>query len=70
MTKMRFFHSLALLFFILPSISLTREIPPFVSTDWLEQNLSSPGVLIIEVNGNGQQTCKDTDTEWCSRVVR
>jgi thiosulfate/3-mercaptopyruvate sulfurtransferase len=47
MTKMRLFYSVALVFLASPAIS--RDIPPFVSTDWLEQNLSSPGLLIIDV---------------------
>jgi len=41
-----------LLFFValvIPSISFARDIPPFVSSDWLDQNLTIPGLLIIDV---------------------
>jgi thiosulfate/3-mercaptopyruvate sulfurtransferase len=32
-----------------PAVSFARDIPPFVSTDWLDQNLSAPGLTIIDV---------------------
>jgi thiosulfate/3-mercaptopyruvate sulfurtransferase len=34
--------------FAIPSISSARDIPPFVSSDWLNQNLTIPGLLIID----------------------
>jgi thiosulfate/3-mercaptopyruvate sulfurtransferase len=49
MIRVKLFYSMALLFFVSPAISPARNIPPFVSTDWLEQNLSSPGLLIVDV---------------------
>jgi thiosulfate/3-mercaptopyruvate sulfurtransferase len=44
-----------LLYFLLfavitiPSISFARDITPFVSSDWLGQNLTIPGMLIIDI---------------------
>jgi thiosulfate/3-mercaptopyruvate sulfurtransferase len=35
--------------FAIPSISSARDIPPFVSSDWLNQNLTISGLLIIDV---------------------
>jgi thiosulfate/3-mercaptopyruvate sulfurtransferase len=39
-----------LLFILLsiPSVVLARDIAPFVSTDWLEKNLSLPGLVVID----------------------
>ena len=34
---------------VIPSISFARDIPPFVSSDWLGQNLTIPGLLIIDI---------------------
>jgi thiosulfate/3-mercaptopyruvate sulfurtransferase len=34
---------------VLPLISFARDIPPFVSSDWLNQNLNIPGLMIIDV---------------------
>lgn len=42
----------ALAFLLLLGITLAapaRDIAPFVSTDWLQQNLNTPGVLVVDV---------------------
>jgi thiosulfate/3-mercaptopyruvate sulfurtransferase len=49
MTKINPVFLLALLFFASPALSAGRDIPPFVSVDWLEQSLNSPGLLIVDV---------------------
>lgn len=40
---------LLMIFVLLPLACNAREIPPVVSTDWLEQNISMPGIMIIDV---------------------
>ncbi len=32
-----------------PAFGVTREISPFVSTDWLEQNLNNPRLAIVDI---------------------
>jgi thiosulfate/3-mercaptopyruvate sulfurtransferase len=49
MISLRFLYLFALIYFVTSVVSSAREIPPFVSTDWLEQNLNSPGLLILDV---------------------
>jgi thiosulfate/3-mercaptopyruvate sulfurtransferase len=39
----------ATIFFLLNSISSARDIAPFVSADWLEQNSAAPGLLIVDI---------------------
>lgn len=34
---------------LLPSIVLSRDIPPIVSTDWLLANLRNPQLIILDV---------------------
>ncbi len=33
----------------IPALGFAREIPPFVSTDWLEQNLNNPRLTTIDI---------------------
>jgi thiosulfate/3-mercaptopyruvate sulfurtransferase len=40
---------LVLLGLIIPFASMARDIEPIVSTDWLEKNLNSPKVTIIDI---------------------
>jgi thiosulfate/3-mercaptopyruvate sulfurtransferase len=40
---------LTVLFFSTNSISVARDIAPFVSVDWLEQNSTAPGLLIVDI---------------------
>jgi thiosulfate/3-mercaptopyruvate sulfurtransferase len=49
MTRSRIFCFVIVLFFAIPVVSSTREIAPFVSADWLNQNSSAPGLLIVDV---------------------
>ncbi len=38
----------------IPSISAARDISPFVSSDWLDKNLSIPGLLIIDIRSGAE----------------
>jgi thiosulfate/3-mercaptopyruvate sulfurtransferase len=49
MIRPRLSNLLLFISLVLPSISSARDIPPFVSSDWLNQNLSIPGLMIIDV---------------------
>ncbi|NLD38929.1 MAG: sulfurtransferase [Desulfatiglans sp.] len=40
---------LLMILVMLPSACKAREIPPFVSTDWLEQNINIPGITILDI---------------------
>jgi thiosulfate/3-mercaptopyruvate sulfurtransferase len=52
MISARFLYLFALMCFVTPAVSSARDIPPFVSTDWLEQNLNSPGLLIMDLRNS------------------
>jgi len=49
MIRSRMFCFVIVLFFALPAVSSARDIAPFVSADWLDQNSSAPGLLIVDV---------------------
>jgi thiosulfate/3-mercaptopyruvate sulfurtransferase len=49
MTGRKLYCLLLFMAFAIPSISFARDIPPFVSTDWLGKNLTIPGLLIIDI---------------------
>jgi thiosulfate/3-mercaptopyruvate sulfurtransferase len=49
MAGRKLFYFLLFIAFAIPSVSFARDIPPFVSSDWLGQNLTIPGLLIIDV---------------------
>jgi thiosulfate/3-mercaptopyruvate sulfurtransferase len=49
MIRPRLSRLLAFVLISIPSISSARDIPPFVSTDWLHQKLAAPGLIIIDV---------------------
>ncbi len=48
-TKMKVFSAILVALFLLPLSALARDIAPVVSGEWLEKNLSSPGVVIIDI---------------------
>ena len=54
-TKMDFkrtkmvFGALLVALFLLPLSALARDIDPIVSGEWLEENVSSPGMVIIDI---------------------
>ena len=52
MISARFLYLFALMCFVTPAVSSARDIPPFVSTDWLEQNLNVPGLLIMDLRNS------------------
>ncbi len=37
---------------MIPSIASARDMPPFVSTDWLNQNLAAPALRIIDIRSS------------------
>ncbi len=49
MVRSRLICILVVSFFAIPLVASARDIAPFVSADWLDQNSSAPGVLIIDV---------------------
>ena len=49
MTGRRLAYLLFFVFLAIPSISSARDIPPFVTSDWLHQNMATPGLLIVDV---------------------
>jgi thiosulfate/3-mercaptopyruvate sulfurtransferase len=49
MIKARLFYFLIILSFISPIASPARDIAPFISADWLERNMGTAGLLIIDV---------------------
>jgi thiosulfate/3-mercaptopyruvate sulfurtransferase len=52
MIRQKLFYLLLFVALAIPSISFARDIPPFVSSDWLGQNLTLPGLLIIDVRSS------------------
>ncbi len=51
MTRPRFSYLLLLIALSIPCISSARDIPPFVSSGWLNQNLAIPGLVVIDIRG-------------------
>jgi thiosulfate/3-mercaptopyruvate sulfurtransferase len=49
MTSARLICFAMVLYFIRPDFSPAREVAPFVSADWLEQNTSDPGLVIVDI---------------------
>lgn len=49
MIRSRTLFFVTLSFLAIPIISSARDIAPFISADWLDQNSSVPGLLIIDV---------------------
>jgi len=49
MKKNRLLGVILILLLLLPAAALARDVAPIVSTAWLEQNLASPGVVILDV---------------------
>jgi len=49
MKKIRIYSLMVAVIFILPFAALAREIPPVVSTDWLEKNLSNPKLVMVDI---------------------
>ncbi|MGQ9645207.1 MAG: sulfurtransferase [Thermodesulfobacteriota bacterium] len=47
--KKRIFCVLLALVFVLPLTALARDISPVVSTDWLEQNLNNPKLVMVDI---------------------
>jgi len=48
-TKMKVFLMVLLALCLLPLSALARDITPIVSGEWLEKNLSTPGMVIIDI---------------------
>lgn len=49
MIRSRLFLVVSLISFLLPLAASARDIAPFVSSEWLEQNLSAPDLMIVDV---------------------
>ena len=49
MKKNRLLGVILILLLLLPAAALARDVAPIVSTAWLEQNLASPGVVMLDV---------------------
>jgi 3-mercaptopyruvate sulfurtransferase SseA len=45
---------LLIILFMLSSACNAREIPPFVSADWLGKNLRNPGMIIIDIRDDAE----------------
>lgn len=50
----RTFYLLLIMSLPIPAVSLARDVAPFVSTDWLEQNLSLPKLIVIDTRAPGE----------------
>jgi thiosulfate/3-mercaptopyruvate sulfurtransferase len=48
-TKIKVFYAVLVFLFLLPLSVLARDIAPVVPGEWLEKNLSSPGMVIIDI---------------------
>jgi thiosulfate/3-mercaptopyruvate sulfurtransferase len=48
-TTMKMVCALMAALFLLPICALARDIAPVVSGEWLEKNLSAPGVVIVDI---------------------
>jgi thiosulfate/3-mercaptopyruvate sulfurtransferase len=49
MIRLKITLLLLITFFAMPSVFYGRDIPPFVSSDWLNQNIDNPRLMIIDV---------------------
>lgn len=49
MKKLRLLGVMLAVLLLLPMAALARDVAPLVSTDWLEKNLASPKVVILDV---------------------
>ena len=49
MKKIKYFSLLLIVFLFLPLTAIAQEFSPVVSTDWLQQNLDNPKVIIVDI---------------------
>jgi thiosulfate/3-mercaptopyruvate sulfurtransferase len=49
MKKIKCFPFLLIIFLLLPLAALAQEFSPIVSTDWLQQNLNNPKLIIVDI---------------------
>ena len=49
MKKIKFFPFLLIIFLLLPLAALAQEFSPVVSTEWLQQNLNNPKLIIVDI---------------------
>ena len=49
MKKTKYFSLLLIVFLFLPLTAIAQEFSPVVSTDWLQQNLDNPKVIIVDI---------------------
>lgn len=49
MRKLNLFGMMLVVILVFPFSVLAREIPPIVSTDWLEKNLNNPKLVMVDI---------------------